>query len=112
MIVGGVHESMSKAPSIPMFGAKRPRGQSGQGDLTDALTGMAKTIASALKPDSELATSTVAVGYSSPNKAADLRSKYIRQLKELHELCDIGALNDSEYEEQRRSVVNLMRQLK
>ena len=29
MIVGGSHESLSEAPSVPMFGAKRPRGQGG-----------------------------------------------------------------------------------
>lgn len=60
-----------EAPSVPMFGAKRSRGQCGQGgqsDLTDALTGMAKTTVSALKPDSELASSAVRVGYSSPNR--------------------------------------------
>ena len=49
MIVAGSHESIFEAPNAPMFGAKRPRGQGGQNDLTDALTGMAKTIDSALK---------------------------------------------------------------
>ena len=74
---------------------------------------MAKTIVSALKPDREVAFGVHApVGYSSPNKAEDLPSKYIRQLKELHELNNMGALSDSEYEEQCHSVVSLMRQLK
>ncbi len=49
--------------------------------------------------------------YVSPNKAADLRSKYIRQLKELVELHEIGALSDEEYREQRHAVVGLMRHL-
>ncbi len=112
MIVGGVHEGLTEAPSAPMFGTKRPCGQSGQSELTEALTGMANTIATALSPTSnQRGSSTASTSCASPNKTSDLRSKYIRQLKELVELHKIGALSDEEYQEQRHAVVGLLRQL-
>ena len=33
-----------------------------------------------------------AIGYPSPGKIADIRSKYIQQLRELHALFEMGAL--------------------
>ena len=75
MIVGGMHESLTEAPSAPMFGAKRPCRQSSQNsELSEALTGMATTIVSMLSPQNQVKdtqSTAVCSSYASPNKAAD-----------------------------------------
>ncbi len=45
-------------------------------------------------------------------KKAELRSMYIKQLGELKALNENSILNNDEYEEQRKEIVELMRQLK
>ena len=45
--------------------------------------------------------------YWSPSKSAELRGKYIHQLRELVDLRDIGALTGEEFEEQQCAIVNL-----
>ena len=48
----------------------------------------------------------------SPMKKAELCSTYLKQLSELQLLHESAVLSEEEYEEQRRDVVDLMRQLK
>ena len=48
----------------------------------------------------------------SPMKRAELRSTYIKQLSELRSLHESAVLSADEYEEQRKEVIDLMRQLK
>ena len=48
----------------------------------------------------------------SPMKKAELRSTYIKQLSELRLLHEGAVLSADEYEEQRKEVIDLMRQLK
>ena len=116
-IVAGTHESLEEPPPVPMFGAQRPRGHSrGSGNLTDALTVMADKLATALtQPNNPSASGTISSpnsssgNYCSPSKSAELRGKYIHQLRELVDLRDIGALTGEEFEDQRCAIVNLMK---
>ena len=118
-IVAGTHESLEEPPPVPMFGAQRPRGHSrGSGNLTDALTVMADKLATALtQPNNPSASGTISSpnsssgNYCSPSKSAELRGKYIHQLRELVDLRDIGALTGEEFEDQRCAIVNLMKKL-
>lgn len=47
----------------------------------------------------------------SPMKKAELQSTYIKQLSELRPLHENAVLSAEEYEEQRKEVIDLMRQL-
>ena len=101
MIVAGTHESKDSPPPVPMFGANRPRGKSNR--FEETLSDVAGKIATALSPHSS--------SESSPCKSAELRGKYIQQLKEMVNLKELGALTEGEYEEHRLIVVNLMKKL-
>ena len=46
---------------------------------------------------------------SSPYKVADLRGKYIQQLRELHSLLEAGAINDAEYAEEKETVLKQLK---
>lgn len=112
MKMGHSWDSLETPPPYPMFGGKRHRGHSASGELNEALTGLAKSIAVALSPQASTShgsssTSTL----SSPAKTAHLRSKYMEQLSDLVKLRDIGALTNEEYEEQRQVIVDSMRKL-
>ena len=48
----------------------------------------------------------------SPMKKAELRSTYLKQLSELHQLRDNGILTEVEYEEQREDLIDSMHSLK
>lgn len=116
MLFAGVHKDMDEAPQVPMFdrGTPRKRTSSSGTDLSNALTDVAVAIKNAFNPPSPSETCTptsTRSTYSSPRKAADLRSRYIQQLKELASLREIGALTSEEYEAERVTVVKLMREL-
>ena len=109
MVFSGIHESMEEPPQVPMFGAQRkrasPRGGSPDGNLSNALTGVAAAIRDVLSPQPNR------ISLSSPSKAVDLRSKYLQQLKDVLSLHDMGGLTDEEYEEERSTIVRQMRKL-
>ena len=85
MIVAGTHTSMEEIPVAPMFGGTRSRGRATQLQASPI-------------PD---------LSSDSPRESAELRGKYLQQLKEK----EIGALTLSEYEEHRSIIVKLMKKL-
>lgn len=101
MVIAGTHESKDSPPPVPMFGANRSRGRPNR--FEETLSDVAGKIATALSPPPSSG--------SSPIKSAELRGKYIQQLKEIVNLREIGALTDIEYEEHRLIIVNLMKKL-
>lgn len=107
-ILAQTHSSIDEPPNSPLFNAGKSR-RSGS-SLNEVFTGLANSISDAMK-QSVVATPTTKTSTDSPGKAVALRSKYMAQLKELHTLFDLGALNAAEYEEQRIVIVDLMRQL-
>jgi len=48
----------------------------------------------------------------SPGKIANLRASYLQQLKDLHGLYDCGALNESEFLEQKKPILEQLTKLK
>ena len=81
MVAVRTHTSIDLPPRVPMFtGINKATKTSQSNDLVVAFTNMADAVPGAFKPKEPTATS------SSPRKLADLRSKYIDQLKELHSL--------------------------
>ena len=49
------------------------------------------------------------MNYSSPGKIADIRAKYIQQIKELHSLFESGALTETEFLDQKRPVLEQLK---
>ena len=121
MIAIGTHSSYDLPPRIPMFTGGRtikPKAQH-TSDLTVALTTMAEAVTGALKPkevsiaSTAVTTTVTAVPCcSSPGKIADIRSKYIQQLRELHALYEIGALTETEFTKQKLPVLEQLKKFK
>ena len=113
MIAIGTHTSRDLPPRIPMFTGGRA--QKPKSELTSAFTSMAEAVAVALTPkeaiptpnppqkDSNPATSS---HFTSPDRVADIRSKYIQQLRELHSLYEAGALTDREFADQKQPILD------
>ena len=104
MLVGGGHDSMDEPPPAPMFGMSRVRGKPGS-SMSDAFTVLAGSIANALSPLPK------EINHNSPTKSVTLRGKYMEQLRDLVHLKEIGALTEEEYQEQRVTIVKLLRKL-
>ena len=101
--------------------------KSGSSDvLTTAVTTLATSLAAALQPpcsESSNGSAHKSAGSSTPPqrisgspiitpvRAAQLKTTYISQLKELHSLVEIGALTPEQYEDQRDSNLQQMSKL-
>lgn len=101
--------------------------KSGSSDvLTTAVTTLATSLAAALQPPCSESSNNSAhksTGSSTPPqhesrspvitpvRAAQLKTTYITQIKELHSLVEIGALTPEQYEDQRDSILQQMDRL-
>lgn len=119
MVAVGTHTSCDLPPQVPMFTGGRAKNKSPTSDLTTAFTSMAEAVAGALKPKESLSTSTASTiqvpasgTYSSPGRVADIRSKYIQQLRELHSLLEVGVLTETEFVEQKQPILDQLRKFK
>ena len=109
MVAVGTHTSINHPPRVPMFtGINKTTKTSQSNHLVVAFTSMADAVAFKPKDSEKPATSSHS---SSPRKLADLRSKYIDQLKELHSLLEVGALTNEEFAEQKQIILAQMREL-
>ena len=112
MFINDTHKTLDTAPPYPLFWEeKRSHASSASGQLNDALTVLANSIAVALVPN-QIQQSARSKSTASPTKTAQLRSKYMEQLKDLIKLRDLGALTLEEYEDERKVIVNSMKKLK
>ena len=103
---------LDTAPPYPLFGEeRRPRASSAIGQLNEALTGLANSIAVALVPN-QLQQSAHSSTTASPTKTAQLRSKYMEKLEDLIKVHDLGVLTLEEYEDERKVIVNSMKNRK
>ncbi|CAB3977072.1 Hypothetical predicted protein [Paramuricea clavata] len=103
MIIVGT-ATRESIPDVPMFStspAKWPR----RDNLSETITAVGRTIACALTPgagSSKNATASVEqVRNSSTTEKAKLRSEVIKQVKDLFDLKQLGAITEEEYEEKR-----------
>ena len=115
MLSTGVHTSLEEPPSAAMFSRDKRSKPNTSNEHTAVMDGMVTvidTLCQVLTPKkSEMAcTSSQNIAHS-PIKKAELRSIYMRQLNELKALYDANILKEDEYEEQRKDIVKLMRQL-
>jgi len=120
MVAIGTHTSLDNPPRVPMFtgGRTKAKQNSTNTDMTTVFTSMAEAVIGALKPSPQPgstsggAVNDPAVGHPSPGKIADVRSKYIQQLRELHSLFEIGALTDKEFSEQKLPILDQLKKFK
>ena len=112
------HASYDDPPPYPVFnGGRSSRAKAQSCTLTTAFTFMVEAVASALKSNkastpvscTPCSTASAGVTYSSPGKIADVRSKYIYQLKELHSLIEAGALNQAEVLDQKHPILEQLK---
>ena len=119
-IRNGRHKSYDEPPPIPLItGEQRGRVQSKKESFSDALKGAAAVFADAIYmkspgPSSPApSTSTpITVSALSPNNQANLRRKYLEDLRTLSQLLNDGVLSDAEFQEQKDVLLNGLRRLK
>lgn len=126
MVQVGTHDDYESPPKVPMFGAAGKVSSRGT-SVSEALTSVAEGVMRVLKSpeqsscccpkprrservSSNSPTSLVEKGVS-PLKCAALRSQYIQQLKELHQLLELTAITKEEYEQQKNSILEKMKDL-
>jgi hypothetical protein len=108
--------SLEDPPTSPMFQGGREKKPNQVQALTSCMTEMAKAMASS-SPHTQAAESTSAgplhapVGIS-PGKMANLWSNYLQQLRDLHALLESGAINDSEFQDQKATVLEQLKNYK
>ena len=92
-----VLNSIEEPPSVPKLqGKSKNRNAKGaDNDMGVVITEMAKSVLSALAPNSSSSTAKLSQSSSmSPGKIAGLRSQYLQQIRELHQLFVVGALTE------------------
>ena len=107
------YRSLEEPPGIPAFSGRHKQSSSVQA-LSSAMAEVAKSFVP--KPQRPLPTSDTDIPGSSstvsPGKIANLRASYLQQLKDLHGLYDCGALNESEFLEQKKPILEQLTKLK
>ena len=111
---------MKTPPQNPMFGYNGKSGAKTP-SLTEALTSVAEGIVRVLKPPAPTGSQSPPARTSShtqlnemgvsSSKCASLRSQYIEQLKQLHQLLELTAISKDEYDQQKADVLKKMQQL-
>ena len=121
MLQIGTWKDRDNPPKNPMFGYN---GKSqAKPSLTDALASVAEGLARAIGPrvqspspitssaDQGSPNARLAEMGVSPSKCAKLRSQYIEQLKQLHQLLELTAISKDEYDEQKGDILKKMHEL-
>lgn len=114
MVDVGTHTSLEEAPSAPMFVGKTPKPKKAPNtEMGTVFTEMAKSIITALKPSptsEPVPAQPLSCGIS-PGKTADIRSKYLQQMRELFSLYEAGALTEREFANQKGTVLGQLNKL-
>ena len=109
MHAAGIHDSMEDPPDIPAFSSNPPK-RKRKDSLTESLTGAAIAFANTFRNSSEGTLDTTVVGIS-PRKTVELRMKNYEQLRYLQQLFEDKILCESEYREQKESILKALRNL-
>ena len=113
LIHSGHHDDYDAPPNIPLItGSPNPtKGKKESiSTMSDAFTGAANAIASALKhtrtPETPTSSSTV-----SPMKTAQLRRSCLEDLKRIKELFEDYVLSEEEFAEQKKNILSSLKSL-
>lgn len=122
MILCGTHEDYKDPPRVPMITGMPPKRQKKPDSFTEALTGAAEAVAKAFSPPPQpqplaasmtniTATTSASCMGISPGKSTDLRMKNLQQLRVLQQLYEEKILSDSELVEQKKIILDVLRNL-
>lgn len=118
MLQVGTWKDRENPPQNPMFGYNG-KSQTKTPSLTEALSSVAEELARALRsptpsgnqsPPTSSHAQLNEMGVS-PSKCASLRSQYIDQLKQLHQLLELTAINKDEHDLQKADILKKLQQL-
>ena len=121
MLQIGTHRDYDEPPKVPMFGVTAKIGTKSP-CLAEALSNVAEGFMRALKSPAPAPSGSSSPTQTpshvplqemgvSPGKCAALRTQYIQQLKELHQLLEATAITKEEYEEQKSAILYKMQGL-
>ena len=109
----GLHSNVEDPPRGRMFEGSAAKGSKKPNEFKEAITDLAKVITGVMQKGQKttpLRSSPMKQVHTSPNvsrplKVAELQSKYIQQVKDLHGLNEVGAISQEDFEEQKRVVL-------
>ena len=112
----GRHESYDEPPQIPLLTGKQKGCVLRKENISDALVGAATALAQAIMPPvSSPSKSTSSVPgpahQLSPNNKANLRRRYLKDLRSLSQLLNDGVLTPEEFQEQKDTLLSGLRSL-
>ena len=91
-------------------------GRKGKNDVVDTLATAAVAIIKALQPNAQPRSPAAIVGHTadgmSPGKKVLLRSQYLNQLKEIQNLRDENVLTADEFQAEKETILQTLRELK
>ena len=116
MLHVGTHKDYDLPPDVPMFGGGKKKTEK-RSEVIDALSGIAEGITRAIRspvpatvaPVTSTSNPPTDVGIS-PGKQVHLRSQLIGQIKQLHELLEVGAIT-IEFQAQKLPVLDKLQKL-
>lgn len=119
MLANDLHDSYENPPNVPMITGATPKLQKKE-SLSEVVSNAAVAFAKAISPSQVQNPTTpsspshvcsrIPVGIS-PRKSVELRMKNLEQLRYLQQLFEDGILNDTEFLEQKRMIIDALRKL-
>ncbi len=110
----GRHDSYEHPPPIPLItGGQKGRSQRKE-TVSDAIVGAATAFAQALNPPLSINPPSSKPVHStgmSPNNQANLRRRYVEDLRTLSQLLNDGVLSGTEFQEQKDKLLSGLRKL-
>lgn len=112
MMSSNLHDSLDEPPNVPAFLGSTPK-KCRQESLSDALSGAAVAFAKVLHPGQTTTCTeqTKTPSCLSPGKSIELRMKNFEQLRYLQQLFEDGILTQTEYMEQKQTILTSLRKL-
>ena len=115
MIINGLHSSKDTPPNVPMISGiqrTRPANKSMEETVASTVAAVVMNLQSNARPQTPLSSvrndSAVRI---SPSKGVDIRGKCYNQLSTLKQLYEDSVLTAEEYKEEKKSVLEALKQL-
>ena len=115
MIRNNQWKDFNNPPNVPMITGKVPRKEKNSNTVVDTLATAAVAIIKELKKDTTSIPSNkgmCTLGGMSPGKKVELRSQYLKQLKEIQNLRDEGVLTLEEFQAEKDTILQTLKGFK
>lgn len=109
----GLHSNVEDPPCGHMFEGSATKGSKKPDESKEVITDLAKVITGVIQKDHktpQLRRNPIKQADTPPNvsrllEAAELKPKYVQQVKDLHALYEVGAISQEDYEQQKRLII-------